>query len=126
MTKIANPGTNRIIAEDLLYDPVTEKLTLGGTIEPKNGNNSFLWTYTVDVNNTNFPRETVVKEPGASLQFAKIRKLPGDEMLMAAGITASMGATSREPTSSANSTMGSSRVKPSTSSAWQTSSAVCR
>ena len=91
VTTIANPSTNKIFAEDLLYDPATNKLTLGGTVEPKNGNNSFLWTYTVDVNNTNFPQETVVEETGANLQFAKFRKLPGDEMLIAAGITPSDG-----------------------------------
>jgi hypothetical protein len=89
VTPIANPATNKIFAEDLLYDPATDKLTLGGTVEPKNGNNSFLWTYTVDVDNTNFPQETFVEEAGANLQFAKFRKLPGDEMLIAAGITPS-------------------------------------
>jgi hypothetical protein len=91
VTTIANPSTNKIFADDLLYDPATNKLTLGGTVEPNSGNNSFLWSYTVDVNNTNFSEETVVKETGANLQFAKFRKLPGDEMLIAAGITPSDG-----------------------------------
>jgi hypothetical protein len=91
VTTIANPSTNKIVAEDLLYDSATNKLTLGGTIEPKNGNNSFLWTYTVDVNNTNITHETVVKEPNARLQFAKFRKVPGDELLIAAGMTPSVG-----------------------------------
>jgi len=89
VTAIANPSTNRIFAEDLVYDPATNNVTLGGTVEPKNGNDSFLWTYTVDANNVNFPQETTIKEPGANLQFAKLRQLPGDEMLVAAGITPS-------------------------------------
>jgi uncharacterized delta-60 repeat protein len=91
VTTIANPSTNRIVAEDLLYDPAANKLTLGGTVEPKNGNNSFLWTYTVDVNNTNVSRETVVKEAENNLQFAKFRKLPSGELLIAAGMTPSDG-----------------------------------
>lgn len=91
-TPIANPGTNRIFAEDLVYDPATKKLTLGGTVRPHNGNGSFLWIYRVDVNNANSTQETVVKETGASLEFAKFRTLAGDALLIAAGITPSSAA----------------------------------
>jgi uncharacterized delta-60 repeat protein len=90
-TTIANPSTNDISAADLSYDPATKKLTLGGTIEPKSGGNNFLWTYTVDVNNTNFPKETTVKETGTNLELAKLEKLPNGEMVLAAGITPSSG-----------------------------------
>ncbi len=90
-TTIANSSINNISAADLLYDPATKKLILGGTVDPKNGNNSFLWTYTVDVNNTTSVKETVVKESGANLELAKLEKLPNGEMLMAAGITPSSG-----------------------------------
>jgi hypothetical protein len=89
VTTIANPTTNKISAADLSYDATTKKLTLGGTVDPKSGDNSFLWTFTVDVNNTNFPKETVVKEASANLELAKLEKLPNGEMVMAAGITPS-------------------------------------
>lgn len=92
VTPIANPSTTRIFPEDLVYDPATKKLTLGGTARPNNGNGSFLWIYRVDVSNTNSTQETVVKETGASLEFAKFRTLAGDELLIAAGITPSSAA----------------------------------
>jgi uncharacterized delta-60 repeat protein len=85
-TTIANSSTNEISAADLSYDSATKKLTLGGTIAPKNGGNRFLWTYTVDVNNTTFPKETVVKESGANLEMEKLEKLPAGEMLLVASI----------------------------------------
>jgi uncharacterized delta-60 repeat protein len=83
VTTIANPSTNSIFAADLSYDAATKKLTLGGTIRPKSGK-SFLWTYTVNVNNTNFPKETTVKEAGANLEMAKLERLSNGEMLIAA------------------------------------------
>lgn len=83
VTPIANPSTSDISAADLSYDPTSKKLTLGGTIRPESGN-SFLWTYTVDVNNTNFPQETTVKETGANLELAKLERLPNGEMVIAA------------------------------------------
>lgn len=83
VTPIANPSTSDISASDLSYDPTSKKLTLGGTIRPESGN-SFLWTYTVNVNNTNFPKETTVKEAGANLELAKLERLSNGEMLMAA------------------------------------------
>jgi uncharacterized delta-60 repeat protein len=90
VTTIANPSTNSILAADLSYDPATKKLTLGGTIRPNSGN-SFLWTFTVGVNNTNFPKETTVKEAGANLEMAKLEKLSNGEFVMAAGITPASG-----------------------------------
>jgi uncharacterized delta-60 repeat protein len=90
VTTIANPSTNKIFAADLAYDSTTKKLTLGGTIRPNSGN-SFLWTFAVDVNNTNFPKETTVKESGANLEMAKLEKLSNGEFVMAAGITPASG-----------------------------------
>lgn len=85
-TVIADSSINDISAADLFYDPATKKLTLGGTVDPKNGGRNFLWTFTVGVNNTTSPKETVVKEAGANLELVKLERLPGGEILMAAGI----------------------------------------
>jgi uncharacterized delta-60 repeat protein len=84
VTTIANPSTNDILAADLSYDPTSKKLTLGGTIRPKSNGNSFLWTYTVNINNTNFPKETTVKEAGTDLELAKLERLTNGEMVIAA------------------------------------------
>jgi uncharacterized delta-60 repeat protein len=89
-TTIADPAKSNVFAKDLAYDPATKKLTLGGTVDPKSGN-SFLWTFTVNVNQTTSPKETVVKESGANLGFEKLRRLPNGEMLIAGGITPSSG-----------------------------------
>lgn len=82
--------TNQTFVNDLAYDANTNKLTLGGTIDPSNAN-SFFWSYTVDVNQTTFNKETFVKESGANLRLEKLTKLPTGEMVMAGGITPASG-----------------------------------
>ena len=78
--------TNQTFVNDLVYDASTHKLTLGGTIDPSHAN-SFFWSYTVDVNQTAFRKETFVKASGANLRLEKLTKLPTGEMVMAGGIT---------------------------------------
>ena len=83
---------NDISVADLAYDVATKKLTMGATIEPKSSSSrDFLWTYTVSVNQTSSFKENFIKEPGANLAFEKFRRLPGGELLIAAGITPPSG-----------------------------------
>lgn len=81
---------NFIRPADLGYDAVTKKLTMGATIDPKSGN-SFLWSYTVNVNQTGSFKENFIKEFGANLTFEKFRRLSGGELVIAAGITPASG-----------------------------------
>jgi uncharacterized delta-60 repeat protein len=82
--------TNKTLVSDMVYDASTNRLTLGGTIDPSNANSIF-WSYTVDINQTSFHKETVVKESGANLRLDKLAKLPTGEMVMAGGITPASG-----------------------------------
>jgi hypothetical protein len=90
VTTIANPNVAKIFAADLSYDAVTQKLTLGGTVDPNNGN-SFLWTFTVNVNGVAPFTETVVKETAANLSFEKFRRRSNGEMVIAGGIVSPNG-----------------------------------